>query len=169
MMNLLGRRRNECNSGLSRLVLVCVFVGVGVGLLLPGSASAFVLNQVQLDNGVCGQNLQVGSDPTASASATPSFLLSGDGGLSSYAISIDGVSIGTFKSDGFGNVCIRTTVALADGAHQLTGTELAPHAGNVVGPFAFSVDTVAPPAPSAVALNWSSDTGVAGGETPQPP
>ena len=50
----------------------------------------------------------------------------GDGGLSSYEVAIDGVSIGTFNSAGNGNVCITTTVGLADGAHTLTASELAP-------------------------------------------
>jgi fibronectin type 3 domain-containing protein len=147
---------------LSRVGLVVVGVVVGVVLLLPGSASAWVLNQAQLDTGYCGQNLQMGSDPTVSNTATPSFLLWGDGQAGSYAIFIDGVSIGTFTTDMYANVCIRTTVPLANGAHTLTGNELAPRAGLTVTPFSFSVDTVAPSPPSALALNWSSDTGVAG-------
>src|SRR5215211_8736343 len=55
-------------------------------------ASTLALNEAQLDNGYCGTNLQIGSNKTASASATPSFLLAGDGGLSSYRIFIDGRS-----------------------------------------------------------------------------
>ena len=91
--------------------------------------------------------LQVGSDPTASSSATPSFFLKGDGGLSSYVISIDGIELGTFSSTGRAIVCIKVTRPLADGPHLLTGVELRPHPTYVVAPFAFSVDTV-PPAPA---------------------
>ena len=50
-------------------------------LITAPSAGAAVLNNTQLDNGICGQNLQLGSIITASNTATPSFLLSGDGTL----------------------------------------------------------------------------------------
>ena len=62
-----------------------------VGLVvLAGSGVAAVTNTAQLDNGTCGRNLQLGSDKTASTSATPSFLIAGDGGLSSYRAFVDG-------------------------------------------------------------------------------
>ena len=131
-------------------------------LLVPGVGSATTLNSTQLDYGYCGQNLQRGSDPTASNSSTPSFVLAGDGGAASYQISIDGSSIGTFGSDTAGNVCIRTTAALANGAHVLTGSEVRPNPANGVPAFNFSVDTVPPPAPSAPALTFTNDTGVKG-------
>jgi fibronectin type 3 domain-containing protein len=125
-------------------------------------ASARTTNVVQLDDGTCGKNLQIGSDRTASSSATPQFLLWGDGGAASYRIFIDGVAIGTFASDGYGNVCIRTTVPLANGAHTLTGNELAPNASYTVTPLSFSVDTVPPATPSAPVMSAYSDSGVAG-------
>src|SRR5262245_42588585 len=89
---------------------------------IPTIGSAWVLNQVQLDDGTCGHNLQIGSDVTASSSATPLFLLYGDGSRSSYAVKIDGVSIGTFTSNAFANVCIQDTTTLAQGAHTLTAS-----------------------------------------------
>jgi fibronectin type 3 domain-containing protein len=142
-------------SGLSLLV-------IALFLLMPGVSSAFTLNGSQLDYGYCGQNLQLGSDRTASSSATPSFVMTGDGSAASYQMFIDGSSIGTFNSDSFGNVCITTTARLAEGAHVLTGNELRPNASNSVPAFNFSVDTVPPPAPSAPALAFTSDTGVKG-------
>ena len=87
-----------------------VLAGLAVMVVLAGSSlGTRVTNVANLDDGTCGRNLQIGSDKTASASPLPSFLLWGDGGLSSYRIFIDGVSIGTFNSDGFANVCIYTT------------------------------------------------------------
>jgi fibronectin type 3 domain-containing protein len=131
-------------------------------LITAPSAGAGVLNSTQLDNGVCGQNLQLGSNITASNTATPSFLLAGDGALSSYSIKIDGVSIGTFNSDRYSQVCILTTAALSNGTHTLTGSELAPNPANAVPSFAFTVDTVAPSPPSTPALDPSGDSGVKG-------
>src|SRR5262249_41943874 len=119
-------------SGLSLLV-------IAVFLLMPGVGSAFTLNGSQLDYGYCGQNLQLGSDRTASPSATPSFVMTGDGSAASYQMFVDGTSIGTFNSDSFGNVCIATTARLAEGPHVLTGNELRPNAGNSVPAFNFSV------------------------------
>ena len=43
--------------GLTGLVLLA-------GLVLPAAASAGTMNTVVLDNGICGRNLQLGSDPT---------------------------------------------------------------------------------------------------------
>jgi fibronectin type 3 domain-containing protein len=142
-------------SGLSLLV-------IALFLVMPGVGSAFTLNASQLDYGYCGQNLQLGSDQTASSTATPSFVLTGDGSAASYQMFIDGAPIGTFNSDTSGNVCIRTTTPLADGAHVLTGNELRPNSGNAVPAFNFSVDTVPPPAPSGPTLAFTSDTGVKG-------
>src|SRR5215475_13582935 len=99
-------------------------------LLVPAVGSAAPLNSTQLDYGYCGQNLQLGSDKTASNSATPSFVLSGDGSAATYQIFIDGASVGSFNSDAFGNVCIRTSAALAEGAHVLTGNEVKPNPNN---------------------------------------
>ena len=132
-------------------------------MVLPGAgAAAWQTNQAELDQGICGTNLQIGSDTAASSTAKPTFLLWGDGGLSSYTISIDGNPIGTLDSTGRGHVCIAVLVPLADGAHVLTGTELAPHAGSAVIPFSFTVDTVPPPSPSQPVLSGYTDSGVEG-------
>jgi hypothetical protein len=117
-------------------------------LLLAGGAGAgWVTNSVALDPGTCGRNLQVGSNPTAAGTATPTFMLQGDGGLSSYTVSIDRRRLGTFRSAGGGVVCIRTRRPLAEGPHLLAATELAPNAGRLVR-LRFSVDTVPPKPPS---------------------
>src|SRR5262245_54156254 len=77
--------------GLLRLAPVLFALAFVLGALLPGSASAgWVLNGVQLDNGTCGHNLQIGSDKTMSSSATPWFLLYADGGAAIYDVFIDG-------------------------------------------------------------------------------
>ncbi len=110
----------------------------------------YVLNQVELDQ-------PAGSDRTAANSSTPFFDLDGDGNRSTYAVSIDGTSIGSFSSDTFANVCIKTTTALADGAHTLTATETAPNASNQIPPYPFTVDTIAPVAPSKPTLASYSD------------
>jgi hypothetical protein len=131
-------------------------------LALPGAVSAALVNTAELDNGHCGQNLQIGSNKTASSTATPSFLLAGNGGLSSYSIKIDGVLIGTFDSDGWAKVCIRTTLPLSEGAHTLTGNELRPNSSNTVTPFNFTVQTRAPAVPSTPMMASFSDSGVKG-------
>ena len=114
------------------------------GLLLPGAVgAAWITNSIALDPGTCGRNLQVGANPTAAATAVPTFLLQGDGGLSSYAVTIDRKRVGTFRSTGGGVVCIKPRKPLADGPHLLTAVELAPNAGIVIR-MRFSVDTVAP-------------------------
>src|SRR5262249_55548354 len=116
----------------------------------------------QLDDGTCGHNLQLGSDITSSSSATPWFLLYGDGSHASYAVKIDGVPIGTFGSDVFANVCIHDTITLADGPHTMTANELAPLPSNVVPSFAFTVDTTPAAVPSVPTLASYSDSGVVG-------
>jgi hypothetical protein len=132
-------------------------------LLLPGAVgAAWTTNLVTLDDGTCGANLQIGSDKTASSSATPSFFLRGDGGLSAYAVSIDGSPIGTFNSAGNAVVCVDAAAPLADGPHVLTGTELKPHAGWVVTPLAFTVDTLPPAPPSEPVLSAYRDSGALG-------
>ncbi len=123
---------------------------------------AYALNAIQLDNGTCGQHLQIGSNITASSVHTPSFLLNGDGGLSSYRASIDGSTIGTFNSNGVGQVCIYDTETLTDGSHQLTVSELAPNPSNIVNPFNFTVDTTPLAAPSQPSLDPVSDSGIKG-------
>ncbi len=110
----------------------------------------FVLNQIVLDS-------PAGSDRTAANSSTPFFDLDGDGNHSSYAVSIDGISIGSFTSDTFANVCIKTTTPLVDGPHTLTATETAPNASNQIPPYPFTVDTIAPVAPSRPILASYSD------------
>lgn len=136
---------------------------VFLAILVPSvRAEAFTLNGIQLDNGTCGQDLQIGADASASSTTTPSFLLSGDGGLSSYSASIDGKGLGTFKSDGYGNVCLLDTTVLSEGAHQLTVAELAPRPSNIIGPYNFDVDAVPLAAPAGLAIDLDSDTGVQG-------
>src|ERR1044072_6478061 len=85
-----------------------------VGLLAFGVGVGFArtLNGVQLDDGTCGPNLQLGSNKTASSSATPSFLLNADGNKATYQVFIDGTSIGNFTSDSIANVCIQDTRVL---------------------------------------------------------
>jgi len=130
--------------------------------VLPGATqAAWTTNEASLDPGQCGRNLQSGSDRTASVTAMPTFLLQGDGGLSTYAVAIDGQGIGTFASRGDAVVCIATRLPLAEGSHVLTGTELAPNPGTVVR-LAFSVDTRAPRPPSRPTLSAYTDTGVRG-------
>src|SRR5215469_2861688 len=131
-------------------------------LLLPGSGLAATANVVQLDTGACGHDAQLGSNKTASSTATPWFYLTGDGGASSYQAWIDGTSIGTFNGNTSAVVCIIDPLHLSDGAHTLTLKELAPNPANTIAPFAFTVDTVPPAAPSAPVLPSYSDTGVVG-------
>jgi hypothetical protein len=139
-----------------------------VALLVPwgGAARAAIgaTNTTELDNGVCGQGLQIGSDPTASSSATPSFMIWAAGSPTTYAMKVDGVSIGSSVPAGNSwNDCIKATVALANGAHVLTGIEtVGPTAGAAVTPFNFSVDTVPPSTPTNLRLSSSSDSGVIG-------
>ncbi len=148
-------KRTACLVGSVLLVL-------GTALAPAGSAAAFTLNAVELDNGTCVQNLQLGSDATASSIDTPSFLLTGDGPLSSYQVSIDGTVIGTFKANANGNVCIDDTTPLTEGSHQLTGQELAPHPSDVISPFNFTVDTQPLATPSEPVLDPVTDSGVQG-------
>ena len=143
-MPRLPRLKTPRKARIASLALTLVLVVVAAPA--ASATGARVMNVANLDDGTCGQNLQIGADKTASADPTPSFLLWGDGGLSSYNIFIDGAFIGKFNSDGFANVCITTMTRLVDGPHTLTGNELAPHNTYTVTPFNFSVDTV-PPAP----------------------
>src|SRR5206468_4979245 len=112
--------------GFSGVGLLAALVLVGVVLLVPAAASAWVLNQAQFDDGTCGY---FSPNPTVTSSRTPWFLVFGDGNKSSYQMFIDGASIGTFSSDTWMNVCVGTTTPLSDGPHVLTGTELKPVAG----------------------------------------
>ena len=52
-----------------RIILSVVLGLVGFALFV-GSGGAAITNTAQLDNGTCGRNLQLGSDKTASSSAT---------------------------------------------------------------------------------------------------
>ena len=132
-------------------------------LVVAGAGAAgWTTNLVQFDSGQCGSRLQLGSDRTASRSATPTFLLMGDGGLSSYDVSIDGSSIGRFSSTPDAVVCIASPRPLAGGRHVLTASEVAPRPDSVVEPFPFSVDTVPPGRPSTPAVSVFTDTGVRG-------
>src|ERR1043166_7464279 len=138
-------------------VIVAASVGLAIGIVLgttvsSGSSSGKavptavlvatrVTNEIQLDNGTCGRNLQLGNDRTASSSATPTFLLNGDGGASEYTAKIDGQALpGSFTSDGYGNVCITVSTGLSDGPHILAAREIRPNPQDVT-PFAFSGDT----------------------------
>lgn len=148
-----------------RRTVVCAIGAALAAALIPSVGQAWSLwttNLIELDPGACGQMLAIGSDATASGSATPTFMLSGDGGMSSYAMAIDGVAIGTFTSTGRGMVCIAAPTPLADGPHLLTGVELAPRPAMAVPAFAFSVDTVAPRPSSQPSLADFSDSGARG-------
>ncbi|MDP9334421.1 MAG: Ig-like domain-containing protein [Actinomycetota bacterium] len=153
------RHQPTRDSATRRTAMSCLplVAAVAFAFLVAAGASAWTTNLAQLDNGKCGTDLQIGSDKTASSSATPTFWLMGDGGLSSYQAFIDGVSVGTFNSDGYANVCIRTSSRLAEGTHVLTANELAPHSTYTITPFNFSVDTVAPSAPTTPALDLYSN------------
>src|SRR5262245_56362461 len=86
---------------------VIAAAAVGLTLVAPGAVEAiWQTNMVQLDPGACGRLLASGPDKTASSSARPAFLLYGDGGLSSYAMAIDGRPIGTFAANARDEVCI---------------------------------------------------------------
>src|SRR4051794_1004452 len=163
-MPLVRRPRRRSLPGANPVHVAPIALGLvlAVGFLLPAAARAWTTNLAQLDDGTCGRNLQIGADKTASSSATPTFWLQGDGGLSSYEIFVDGLDIGRFNSDGLANVCITTATPLNDGPHTLTGVELAPHATFVVTPFAFSVDTVPPLPPTPPVVSSYSDSGVLG-------
>src|SRR5262245_31602876 len=141
---------------------VAVVLMSSLSCLLASASGAATMNTAQLDNGTCGRNLQLGSDKTASSSATPTFLIAGDGGLSKYEAFIDGAPIGTFNSDGVANVCVYDTIPLADGPHVLTANELQPHPTYTVTPFNFPVDTVPPAQPSTPVIASFSDSGLLG-------
>jgi len=94
-----------------------------------------------------------GSDPSASATATPTFRIFGDGGSATYRCAIDGVGIGDFHTSSvFGYVDVFVSTPLADGAHTFTFDELSPNPGGPAGfpcqPYPFSVDTRVPSAPT---------------------
>jgi hypothetical protein len=157
-------RAHRTSGGLRRTVVCAIGAALGAALV-PSVGQAWSLwttNSIELDPGSCGQMLQVGSDPTASSSATPSFMLSGDGGLSSYAMAVDGVPIGTFTSTGRGVVCIQVKTPLSEGPHVLTGSELAPRPSMAVPAFRFSVDTTPPTPPSLPVLMDYCDSGATG-------
>lgn len=123
-------------------------------------AAARVTNAIQLDDGTCGRQLQIGSDRTASSSASPTFLVYGDGGASVYTAKIDGQALtGSFTSDMFGNVCVTTESVspITDGPHILTAHEVRPNPQDLE-PFAFSVDTVPPATPSTPEMSAYSDS-----------
>ena len=154
-------RRRSRSQSLFRM-LPPILAAAVASLVVVGGSSAATLNTAQLDNGTCGRNLQLGSDKTASTSATPSFLIAGDGGLSSYEAFVDGARVGTFYSDGFANVCVYDTMPLADGPHVLTANELLPHSTWTITPFNFTVDTVPPAQPSTPSISGYSDSGLQG-------
>jgi fibronectin type 3 domain-containing protein len=136
---------------------------VTTALVSAGTGSAvWTVGLVALDNGTCGSNLQLGSNKNASNTATPTFWLQGNGGLSKYDVYIDGAYVGRFSSDAWANVCISTTSRLSDGAHRLTGNEVQPNAANTITPLDFSVDTVPPNTPSIPTLMAFSDGGFVG-------
>jgi hypothetical protein len=96
-------------------------------------------------NGVIGQ-------PNSSTASAPLFTLYGDGGLSSYNVSVDGVVIpGAFYSQGTGVVCVQTPPT-SDGSHTISAVELKPNPTKPVTPLTYLIDTVPPPAPSAPTL-----------------
>lgn len=155
-------------------IAAALVIGVAIGSVRNGSSGSTktdttsapsrvivatrITNEIQLDNGTCGTNLQLGNDKTASPDPTPTFLISGDGGASVYTAAIDGHALsGQFTSDGYGNVCVTTTTPLTDGDHLLTAHEVRPNPQDLT-PFAFSVDTVIPATPSTPELSAYSDS-----------
>ena len=155
-----SHRRRRSQSFLR--ILPPILAAALASLVVAGGSSAATLNTAQLDTGICGRSLQLGSDRTASSSATPSFVIAGDGGLSRYAAFVDGAPLGTFASDGFANVCVYDTIPLADGPHVLTANELQPHSTFTVVPFNFTVDTLPPAQPSTPVIATWSDSGLQG-------
>ena len=133
---------------------------VAVALFVVGSTGAFILNQAQLDDGTCGHNQQLGSDPTASASATPWFLLYGDGSRASTTSSSTAHRSARSTRSTSSQRLHHSTVPLSDGPHRLTGNEISPNSAGIVTPFNFSVDTVPPAAPSTPVLASFSDSGI---------
>jgi len=118
---------------------------------------------MQLDPGVCGTNLQIGSDPKSAGTSVPRILLHGNGGASEYYAWFDEIQVaGSFKSDGWGNVCIKPDRDLADGNHVLRVQEIAPNKAAVIPTFSFNVDTQRPSTPSTPVLSTYSDSGVVG-------
>lgn len=97
----------------------------------------------------------MGSDRSVANTTTPVIVIDGDGGLSVYDCLLDGQPLGRFPSDGFAKVAVQCP-PLANGSHILTFTEVQPKPGGPPGfpcvPFAFSVDTVAPPAPTIASV-----------------
>src|SRR5262249_5423482 len=100
-----------------RVCLAAVFVVACLGALSAvGSASAagdsafsWSLNAPGLDDGSCGQTLNIGSDSTASNSALPSFVMGGEV-MGVFQMFVDGAPIGSFTSDPLGKVCIRDNI-----------------------------------------------------------
>src|SRR5262245_33633284 len=154
------KRRRFCLAAVVAVACLGTLSAVGSASAAGDSVLSWSLNAPGLDDGSCGQTLNIGSDPTASKSATPSFVMGGEV-LGVFQMFIDGAPIGSFTSDALGKVCIRDTIPLSDGQHTLTGVETSPRSLNLV-PFSFSVDTVAPSAPSVPTLVPVSDTGVQG-------
>jgi large repetitive protein len=93
----------------------------------------------------------LGSNPNASKSPTPTILIYGDGGAAVYQCFVDGQDIGQWHANQLGQVYV-SCGPLGDGAHTLTFQELAPRPGGPPGnpciPYAFSVDTKPPAAPT---------------------
>ena len=155
--NHVARQRRALLSIVGLLALAAL---VGASLALP--ASGLTTNQVMLDDGTCLHNMQMGTDINAASTNLPWFYLAGDAGLAKYQVYIDNVSIGQYSSDPYGRVCPHATTALAEGAHRLTATELAPNTSNTVTPYSFTLDTVAPAPPGKPALDPSSDSAPVG-------
>jgi fibronectin type 3 domain-containing protein len=156
------------NHKFSRLQLVIFALVFGLIGFFTWRAFAFTLNEVTIDTGICGSS-NPSSDPHVTNSATPTFHIDGDGNRASYQAFIDGTSIGTFSvfNAPFADVCVRTTTPLSEGAHSFTATEISPTAGSLTtpNPFSFTVDTIAPAAPSTPLLASFSDSGIKGDNT----
>jgi hypothetical protein len=151
--------------GLARRLAGSMGLVMLIAIILPsGTARALgTVNTVQLDDGTCGTDLRIGTDVTASSSATPSFMIWADGSSATYSMKIDGVAIGTFgPPTNAWNTCVKAPNTLAQGTHTISGNELFPNASNTVTPFTFTVDSIPPSAPTNLALYVGTDTGVVG-------
>src|SRR5688572_28886558 len=103
--------------GRARLVTLAASVALLLSMLPTGVNAVRVVHMVQLDTGTCGQNLQIGSDKTSSHTATPTFLIYGDGASTVYDVFVDGVLIGTYTANVYGDVCALVTTPLSNGGH----------------------------------------------------
>ena len=93
------------------VVAGCVFVVV-FGLVPVRALGVLDVNTAQFDIGYCGHLVTQGLDLSAISSSTPWFDFEGDGGGSTYRLTIDGVSVGDFTADSHSIICVGAPVWL---------------------------------------------------------